>query len=63
MSAIEGLSATALRPQMDDAMDSGDDDHAHTELDAMTDSDIARALSRATRPAPARAQRRRDGGG
>ena len=42
MSGIGGLSAPALRPQMDDAMDSGDDDHAHTELDAMTDSDIAR---------------------
>ena len=42
MSGIEELSDPSLRPSMDDAMDSGDDDSAHEQLDAMTDAQIAR---------------------
>jgi hypothetical protein len=42
MSGIEGLSDPALRPSMEDAMDSGDDDSAHEELDSMSDADLAR---------------------
>ena len=41
MSGIGNLSDPSLRPSMDDAMDSGDDDAAHGDLDTMSDADIA----------------------
>jgi hypothetical protein len=41
MSAIGGLSDPSLRPSMTEPMNSGDDDSAHTDLDTMTDEQIA----------------------
>jgi len=41
MKNIGGLTDPSLRPNMDDAMDSGDDDSAHDDLDSMSDADIA----------------------
>jgi hypothetical protein len=41
MSNITGLADPNLRPSMDSAMDSGDDDSAHADLDAKSDADIA----------------------
>ncbi len=41
MSAIGGLSDPGLRPSMTGAMDSGDDDSAHADLESKTDEEIA----------------------